>query len=160
MAIQPLKLVKTMSGSEPEYDALVGASSIIPGDLIVKTNNTALVVSADPTNVSHFSQLAGTSTVPGTTAGTLLLGRIRPTDTFEMNAYASVAANSSVPASALDGKADYGVTFQTVSSVAAWFVDLDETAIPVVRIVANNDSATTQYPRLQVQFLQTVVSFP
>jgi len=157
MAIKPVRLVKNSNAAGPEYDNILCTSTAIDGDLLVRTNNTAVACASAATTISYFSQVAGTSTVPGLT--TLALGKVRPGDTFEMNFFHTTSSLATVQDSDLDGTADYAITFATVSSVPAWFVDGTNTVNKSVRIVERLDSASTQYPRCRVQFLNTCASF-
>ena len=159
MAIpKPLRHVKSASGHALEYD-LISAGTVYDGALCVKANGAIAECGSDPSEVSYFTQNANTASVPGSSAGLILAGKIRSTDTFEINAYHTTAANATVPDSALDALADYGVIKATVSGVVAWFLDLEETTTDVVRLIARLDSATEQYPRCQVQFVQAPLTF-
>lgn len=159
MAIAPLKLVKCGDGSEPECEQISVPSTTIVGDLLVKTNGEAATAASAASVVSYFSQITGTQTVPGVTAGHGLLGKIRAGDTFEMNNYHAGASLSTVAAADLDAQSDYGITFVTVSSVAAWCIDKVNTTQKVVRVIENLDAASAQYPRCRVQFLPAAITF-
>jgi hypothetical protein len=157
MAIKQVRLVKNKNGSEPEYESISAASTVIDGDLLVKTNNAAVVCASAAAVVSYFSQAAGTSTVPGTS--NMLLGKIQPGDTFEINYFHPNASLATIGTNDLDGQVDYGITFTTVSTVAAWFVDGNNTSQKVFRIIENIDGVTVSYPRCRVQALPAACTF-
>lgn len=159
MAIKPVRLVKCASGSQPEYETISVTSTSIDGDLLVKTNNVGIVCASAGTVVSYLTQAAGSATVPGITASNSNVVKVRPQDTYEMNMFVLGAAESSVVANDLDGQSDFGITFVTVSSVAAWVIDRINTTQKVVRLIENLEGVSAQYPRCRVQFLPAALTF-
>jgi len=97
-------------------------------------------------------------TVPGL-SNQINVIKIRPSDTYEITAHHSTAASAVFADSALDENADYGLLKTTVSGVAAWCLDLQDTTNKRVRVFERISSATDLYPRLRVQFLEGDLNF-
>ncbi len=158
LALQPLRFDKSASGNSAEFDACSVSGTLKEGDLLLKTNGIAAKpASNSPAVITYLTVDAGV-TMPGISniAG---LVKIKPADLFEITAHHSTAASAVVPDSALDGQADYGLVEATVSGVAAWCLDLQDTSNKRVRIIDRISTATDVYPRLRVQFLDPYLTY-
>jgi len=157
-ALRQLRLFKTAAGSqECDKIALATGATMIPGDILLKTDNKVDIAGADPSVISYYSQGTSTDVVPGETK--LVVTRIHSSDQFAINAYHTTAANATVPDTALDGQANYGIARQTVSGVTAWVLDLEDTSATRVRLLERLDPAADLYPRCVVQFLPANLTF-
>lgn len=164
LAIQPIKFVCNTNGGSSEHEKKVLTSgTAIAGDLGILTNDAITLASADPTNIAYLIPNAGTSTtnqiIPGDAAGLLNVIKIKPGDVYEISIYHSTPASAIIAASDVDGTADYGVIKSTVTGQPGWCLDLEETSTQVVRLIKALGTYGDVYQRVQVQFLQTPLTF-
>lgn len=158
LALQPLRFDKSASGNSPEFEGCTVSGTLKEGDLLLKTNGAAAKpASNSPAVITYLTVDAGV-TMPGIPNIAQLI-KIRPQDTFEISAHHSTAASAVVADSALDGQADYGLVEVTVSGVAAWALDLQDTSTKRVRLLERISSATDLYPRCRVQFLDSYLTY-
>lgn len=160
LTLKPARSIKESFGGGPENVNMTpaAASSWIIGDLLVQTDNTAVICGANPTVVSFISPSTVSDTVPG--ISTLSVQKVRPSSTFVMSAYSATPSSATVPDSALDGQANYGIIRVTVSGVVAWTLNLDDSTQQIrVRLLKRLDLATDTYPQCEVQFLDSICTF-
>lgn len=162
IALSPVTLRTTSFGGSAEYENIALSASAVPiaGDLCFKINNTLDVCSTDPAQVTWLINEAYTATIPGIT--TLSVQKIKPSETYLMNAYSATASLAVIADSALDAQSNYGIIKATVpasTGVVAWCMDVDETVFIKVRIIDRLDAAADLYPRCVVQFIQSVLTY-
>lgn len=160
-ALQPVRWIKGRDGKTPEMQKLTGVTAINPGELLVKANEVLAICADAATVVTHLAVTDSDDQVlPGDSAYTMPVVIVRPGDTFEMSAWSVTPASAVIADSALDAQAGYNIKKVTVSGVTAWVLDIDVTggSAPCVRLIGRStkDSATDLYPRVSVQFLNTV----
>lgn len=131
------------------------------GDLMQRTNNIGVVCSTDPAMISYLCPQVYTDTMPGEASLSLNLIKVRPTDIFEMNVYNSSASAATIADADIDDATKYGIVKASVSSngSSAWMVDNSETASVRVKVIKRLDAAADLYPRVWVQFLESVTCF-
>lgn len=162
MATQPLKpcrAVTSLYGGAQESDkqAVNTSETFIPGDLLVRVNNKLTKCGADPAIVTYIASCTETQQVPGETK--VVVQRVKPSDTYVMSAFHSTASSATIADADLDGNSTYGIALQTVSGVAAWVMDLQDTTNIKVRLTGRIDAAADTYPQCLVQFLSTTLTF-
>lgn len=159
LALQPLRFDKGVAGTSPEFISQSVSGTLREGDLLLKTNGVnAKPASNSPARITHLTVCASTETTPGV-PNILPLVKIRACDTFEISAHHSTAASAVVADSDLDGASVYGLVEATVSGVAAWCMDLQDTSNARVRLVERISSATDLYPRCRVQFMSDYLTY-
>lgn len=160
IALQPCDSVKTSSGGAEEYDKIALTSGTpIAGDLMVKANAEVTICSTDPAVISYLTQIPSGGQVPGETK--YLMQRIKPTETYVMNAYSSTSSLAVIADTALDGQSNYAIVKATNGGVTAWCIDIDDTGADHVRVRLINrlSGATDIFPLCEVQFLSSVLTF-
>lgn len=154
---KPLRCIKAGAGQGPEFDLLTVNATCPVGDLLLKTDGTANTCGADPTVITYLCTATGGAPVPGNTTGTVQ--RIRGSDFYRINAYSATPASAVLADTTLDGQANYGVVWATISGQAAWFLDVDDQVNVRVRLVGRTDGATDTYPEAIIQFLPSVLTY-
>jgi hypothetical protein len=146
-------------GGAPEFDETLTTGTIQSGDLLVRINNVANVCGADPAAISYLSTATDADVLPGATATTLALAKIKSSGVFEMSLFHSTPASAVLSDADIDDVLQYGIAKQTVSGVTAWVIDKEETSSKRVTIVKRLSSATDVYPRVLVQFMAASLTF-
>jgi hypothetical protein len=155
LALQPARLVKSRDGKPAECETITGVTGLNPGEICVKANGALAACSNDAVVVTHLATFdSDAQYIPGTTAYSGPYVKIKPGDTYEMNAYHATPASAVVADTDLDAQPGYNL----VKVGDNWHLNLAATNAPAVRLIARRSdcSATDIYPRVLVQFLPTV----
>lgn len=156
LALQPVRLYKARDGHGQEHEELTIVADLIEGELLVKANNAVAAIADSATVITHIMPTISANVMPGKTLK-MPLGLLRPGDVYEMSVWHTTAASAVVADSILDAQGDYPVVKKTVSGATAWCLDVANIGSSAsVRLVARLSTATDLYPRVLVQFLDTV----
>ncbi len=162
MATNPIRTpahVKTRSGQGPVYEKLTIVASLIAGEQLLKANNAVAACADAGTIVTHVMPQKSADVIPGQTLSMPLIVA-QPGDVWEVTAYHSTPSLAVVADSLLDAQAGYGIIKPTVSSKTEWCLDLENTSQKIWRLIDRpaylNNTATDLYPRVWVQYINTV----
>lgn len=160
LALQPLRTYKARAGNSVEFDQITVSGTVIPGDLLCKTNGQAVTVAGYtyPPTITYVAVCNNSDTIPGL-SNINNVEIIRPGDVFEISAHHSTAASAVVADADLDGLASYGILKTTVSGNVAWTLDLQDTTNTRVRLLGRLSTATDLYPRVLVSFLTAALTY-
>ncbi len=152
---------KGRSGQAPQYEKLTIVASLIEGEQLLKANNAVAACADAGTIVTHVMPTISANVLPGQTLSMPLIVA-QPGDIWEVTAYHSTPSLAVVADSALDAQAGYGIIKPTVSGATQWCLDLENTTQKIWRLIDRpaylNNSGTDLYPRVWVQYINTVTT--
>lgn len=158
LSLKPLAIAQVRDGA-PSYEKIAPSTSatFVAGDLAVKTDNALIECGANPTVITHYTSTTQAGIIPGDTK--MVVAKVRQEDTYEMSAWSATPSLATIADTALDAQADYGITFNTVSGVSAWTMDIDKIGAvnARVRLLDRVDGSADVYPRVRVRFLGSIV---